>query len=69
MIHDTTETEYAQLESIRIYIVLELEGTVLAENHLKVHTLHHRIAIILIAYNDLIILCLVIYTIRRWSIH
>ena len=69
MIHDTTETEYAQLESIRIYIILELEGTVLAENYLKVHTLHHRIAIILIAYNDLIILCLIIYTIRRWSIH
>ena len=69
MIHDTTETEYAQLESIRIYIILELEGTVLAENYLKVHTLHHRIAIILIAYNNLIILCLVINTIRRWSIH
>ena len=50
-------------------MVLELEGTVLAENHLKVHTQHHRIAIILIAYNDLIILCLVIYTIRRWSVH
>ena len=69
MIHDTTESEYTQLESIRIYMVLELEGTVLAENHLKVHTQHHRIAIILIAYNDLIILCLVIYTIRRWSVH
>ena len=69
MIHDTTETEYAQLESIRIYIVLELEGTVLAKNHLEVHTLHHRIAIILIAYDDLIILSLVIYTIRRWSVH
>ena len=69
MIHDTTESEYTQLESIRIYMVLELEGTVLAENHLKVHTQHHRIAIILIAYNDLIILFLVIYTIRRWSVH
>ena len=69
MIHDTTESEYTQLESIRIYMVLELEGTVLAENHLKVHTQHHRIAIILIAYNDLIILCLVIYAIRRWSVH
>ena len=69
MIHDTTESEFAHLESIRIYIVLELEGTVLAENHLKVHTLHHRVAIVLIAYDHLIILCLVIYTIRRWSIH
>ena len=69
MIHDTTESEYAQLESIRIYIVLELEGTVLAENYLEVHTLHHRVAIVLIAYDDLVILCLVIYTIRRWSIH
>ena len=69
MIHDTTETEYAHLESIRIYIILELEGTVLAEDHLEVHTLHHRVAIVLIAYDHLIILCLVIYTIRRWSIH
>ena len=69
MIHDTTESEYTQLESIRIYIVLELEGTVLAENHLEVHTLHHRVAIVHIAYNDLVILSLVIYTIRRWSIH
>ena len=63
MVHDTTETEYANLHTVRIEVVLELERTILAQDNLEVHALHHGVAIVLVRYHYVVLVSLIVYTV------
>ena len=63
MVHDTAETEYANLHTVRIEVVLELERTILAQDNLEVHALHHGVAIVLVRHHYIVFVSLIVYTV------